>query len=118
MARTAKPWWRADRREWFVWFRGRQVRLGVRDPADRPAAEAALAQLREGLPVIVPAIAGDPVRRAVALARELLAGLRELPELDNRERRAMQLRLLLIDLEPLLEPDGSPTDIPPRRVLV
>ena len=49
MARRSTPWFRAGRGEWFTTINGRQVPLGVRDPADEAAALAALEVLLAAL---------------------------------------------------------------------
>lgn len=118
MPRPSRPWWRSSRGEWCAWVRGRQRRLGVRDPADRAAAEEALQRILAALPVTPPAPAAlpaDPVARARALVGELLLVLRGLPDLDSRERRETQLRCLLVDLSVLpaaAEPVPTPVPAP------
>lgn len=79
-------------------------------------------RIKAALPAASPvpaALPADPVERARALALELLAALRELPEFDARERRLTQLRLLLVDLEVLaMAAEPVPTPTPAPAVLV
>jgi integrase len=48
MARRPKPWYRRDKNSWYTTMRGKQIPLGVRDPADEAGAWAALEKLIEG----------------------------------------------------------------------
>src|SRR5689334_4511911 len=100
MSRKAAPWFRTGR-GWHATVGGRKVPLGVKDPNDRSAAEAAFRRLAGAAePRAAPA---DPAARALGLVRELLAVLPAVPGLDNRDRRETSLRVLLIDLDVLAD---------------
>lgn len=60
MSRRARPWYRRGRSMWYVQHDGTQHPLGVRDPADRAAAEAAHQQLLDQLAAAVAARLSRP----------------------------------------------------------
>lgn len=45
MPRVTKPWYRAERKQWFAYIRGRQRPLGIADPEDQAGAEVAYQRL-------------------------------------------------------------------------
>lgn len=60
MRYAPRPWYRKGRQMWMATIGKDQIPLGVTDPADRPAAEAAMAKLVEQMAVAVAAKIARP----------------------------------------------------------